>query len=74
MLPFPQFRPYWQSLLELPTQDHYGKAQLLCKQFLLFRESGLDAYYVPFHYLNAKARIVLVGVTPGWNGNGFQWL
>jgi hypothetical protein len=66
MLPFENFSRYWQALLELPTQDRYDKDQLRCERFLLFSESGLEAYYVPFHYLNAKARIVLVGVTPGW--------
>ena len=66
MLPFQQFSRYWQAVLALPTQDRYSKAQLRCDQFLLFSELGLKVYYVPFHHLNVKARIVLVGVTPGW--------
>jgi hypothetical protein len=66
MLPFPQFSRYWKAVLDLPRQDYYSKTDLRCEQFLLFRECGLDAYYVPFHHLNSKARIVIIGVTPCW--------
>jgi hypothetical protein len=66
MLPFQQFSRYWQAVLDLPTQDRYYKAQLCCEQFLLFSQLGLDVYYIPFHHLNIKARIVLLGLTPGW--------
>lgn len=26
----------------------------------------LDVHYAPFHYLNENARVVLMGLTPGW--------
>jgi hypothetical protein len=66
MLPFRQFSRYWKAVLDLPRQEHYQKADLRNERFLLFSDSGLDAYYVPFHHLNSKARIVIVGVTPCW--------
>jgi hypothetical protein len=66
MLPFSRFSRYWKALVDLHVQSHYAKADLLCENFHLFSQSGLDAYYVPFHHLNAKARIVIVGVTPCW--------
>jgi hypothetical protein len=66
MLPFSRFGKYWKAVLDLPRQDQYRSADLRCEQFLLFSECGLDAYYVPFHHLNSKARIVVLGVTPCW--------
>jgi hypothetical protein len=66
MLPFSRFSQYWKAVVDLPRQDHYQTADLRSEQFLLFRQCGLDAYYVPFHYLNSKARIVVIGVTPCW--------
>ena len=29
------------------------------------QDSGLSCYYAPFEYLNTKARLILVGITPG---------
>lgn len=66
MLRVQEFSDYWQALQELPNQDHYSKAQLCQQQFLLFSERGLDVYYAPFHFLNSAARVVVVGLTPGW--------
>jgi hypothetical protein len=66
MLPFSQFSKYWKAVVDLPRQDHYRKTDLRSEDFLLFSDSGVDAYYVPFHHLNSKARIVVVGVTPCW--------
>jgi hypothetical protein len=36
------------------------------KRFLLGREGKLSVYYVPFGSPNRKARVVLVGLAPGW--------
>jgi hypothetical protein len=66
MLPFPQYSRYWQTLLALPTQDEYFRAQLCDKDFLISSDRGLNIYYAPFHFLNANARIILLGITPGW--------
>jgi hypothetical protein len=37
--------------------------------FLLAREGTLSAHYIPFDYLNPGARVVVVGITPGF----LQW-
>lgn len=34
-------------------------------QFCIYKDRQLMAYYVPFDYLNTRARVALVGVTPG---------
>ncbi|MEW6484764.1 MAG: hypothetical protein AB1423_09070 [Pseudomonadota bacterium] len=41
----------------------------LPQEFLLGQEGALAEYYIPFDYLNPAARIVLVGITPGYQ----QW-
>jgi hypothetical protein len=37
--------------------------------FLLAREGRIDAHYIPFDYVNARARVVVVGISPGF----VQW-
>jgi hypothetical protein len=37
--------------------------------FLLAREGRIDAHYIPFDYVNAGARVVVVGISPGF----VQW-
>jgi uracil-DNA glycosylase len=53
-------------LSELPAGD-LGPAELLTPGFLLDEESPLRTYWVPFERLNPTARIVIVGLTPGWS-------
>jgi len=69
MLPRKLFDQFRQAIASLPTKaenERYEKSELLCERFRLFSEAGLDVYYVPFHYMNRKARVVLLGLTPGW--------
>ena len=35
------------------------------KKFLLKKEKNLEIYYAPFDFVNLKAKIVIVGITPG---------
>jgi len=60
---FDRFR---DTLAALPLKPRYEKSDLLIDSFLLFKDRGLDVYYAPFHYLNRAARVVLVGITPGF--------
>ncbi len=63
---FDHFRDAIGALPALPAKATYTKDDILRDDFLLFRDAGLDAYYAPFHRLNHRARVVLVGLTPGW--------
>lgn len=40
------------------------------KEFLLGQDGKLTSHYIPFDYVNAGARVVLVGITPGFT----QWI
>ena len=35
------------------------------KNFLLKKDKNIEIYYAPFDYINSKAKIVIVGITPG---------
>src|SRR2546423_395449 len=61
---FPNFAPL---IAALPDRRSYSKADLLTPMFRLHKERDLEIYYVPLEYLNEKAHIALVGITPGWS-------
>jgi len=60
---FEQFR---DAITSLPLRNEYQREDLICARFRLLTDRGLEVYYAPFHYLNRDARLVLVGLTPGW--------
>ena len=35
------------------------------RKFLLKKEKNIEIYYAPFDYINLKAKIMIVGITPG---------
>jgi hypothetical protein len=35
------------------------------KEFLIKKDGNIEIYYAPFDYLNSKAKIIIVGITPG---------
>jgi len=35
------------------------------KNFLLKKDKNIEIYYAPFDFINSKAKIVIVGITPG---------
>ena len=50
----------------LPLRAKYAQADLLIPELLVEREGRLSMYYAPFDWLNRDARIILLGITPGW--------
>lgn len=50
----------------LPAGERLTREALLTPEFLLHREGRLAIYYAPFDYLNPRAKIILVGITPGF--------
>jgi len=58
-----QFLP---ALATLPTNRRLTKDDLLAAQLLLHQEGPLEIYYAPFDYVNTNAKVVLIGITPGW--------
>jgi hypothetical protein len=58
-----QFLP---ALATLPANRPLTKDDLLAAQLLLHQEGPLEIYYAPFDYVNPDAKVVLIGITPGW--------
>jgi hypothetical protein len=40
------------------------KKSVVSKDFLVNKDGNIEIYYAPFDYINSKAKIVIVGITP----------
>lgn len=59
------FGQYKDKIKNLSKTD---KENILNPQFELFNSSDLTIYYAPHNeYINEKAKILIVGITPGWS-------
>lgn len=62
-----QWRNFLPKILNLTFNRALKKADLLTNEFLIARENELEMYYAPHNdYINQDARIIIVGITPGW--------
>ena len=62
---FPSFR----ALIAGTDPDMIAAPAHIPDEFLLARAGNLSAHYIPFDYVNPAARLVLVGIAPGF----VQW-
>ncbi|HWO97102.1 MAG TPA: hypothetical protein VNM45_12310 [Bacillus sp. (in: firmicutes)] len=54
-------------IIELPNKDKYVKQDLLTPSFLLERKEGISIFYAAHNdIINEKARVFIIGITPGW--------
>lgn len=56
---------YAQRIARLPRRT-LTPADLMIEAFLLERDGDLSVYYIPFGRPNTDARVVLIGITPGF--------
>jgi uracil DNA glycosylase superfamily protein len=63
---FDTFASSVRALPDLPGSQRFTKADLLTPEFCLYQDGPLTVYYAPLDYVNQAARIVIVGITPGW--------
>ena len=40
-------------------------SSIVNKEFLVKKDGNIEIYYAPFDYINSKAKIAIVGITPG---------
>jgi len=59
------FPEYIDAIRELDL-GAVGAPSAIPERFLLGREGRLSAHYIPFEYVNAGARLVIVGIAPGF--------
>ena len=60
------FATFAPQIAALPPDARLTREQLQSPEFLLHRAGRLAIYYAPFDYVNPTARVVLVGITPGF--------
>lgn len=58
---------YRQTILELTEETLLSREEVLASDLLMERSGQLEMYYAPHNeYVNPEARVVIIGITPGW--------
>lgn len=58
---------YIEVIKQLPIKRKYMKDELLISELLVQKEGDIEIYYAPHNeHLNSKAKIFIVGITPGF--------
>jgi hypothetical protein len=65
----PHLLPRFAEAIRAVDLGEVTAAAQIPEAFLLGREGRLATYYIPFESVNPAARVVVVGITPGFN----QW-
>ena len=52
-------------LSQIKTLKKINKSIVTNNKFLINKEGNIKIYYAPFDYVNPKAKIMIVGITPG---------
>jgi hypothetical protein len=52
-------------LKQIKLLKKINKSNIINNEFLVNKESNIEIYYAPFDYINSKAKIMIVGITPG---------
>ena len=42
------------------------RSDLLVEDLVVYKHAAVAIYYAPFDYVNTSARILIAGITPGW--------
>jgi hypothetical protein len=58
------FRRFAPIIRSLSAEELAGAASLY-EKLTLAEDRGVRVCYAPFEYINASARVVIVGITPG---------
>jgi len=60
------FQSYENSLRALALKNTYKKEDLLTKEFLFEKDGKVEVYWAPFEYINKGAKVIILGITPGF--------
>ena len=52
-------------LNQIKALKKINKSIVTNNKFLINKEGNIKIYYAPFDYVNSKAKIMIVGITPG---------
>lgn len=56
---------YQEVIEQLPDQP-WRRKDLLIPELLIETENDLELYYAPYDYINSEAKVMIVGITPGF--------
>ncbi|CAI9395932.1 uracil-DNA glycosylase family protein [Niallia sp. Sow4_A1] len=60
------FENYRSELCKTPLKETYEKRDLMSERFLYAKDEKVEVYWAPFDYINKSAKVVILGITPGW--------
>lgn len=60
-----QIEKYKAFILSLPP-GRLSKEQLFVHDLLLYEQQDMSIYYVPYEYVNTQAKVMMIGITPGF--------
>ena len=60
------FERYLEEMDKIPVKDTYAKRELTTERFLYAKDGKVEIYWAPFDYINKDAKVVILGITPGW--------
>jgi len=60
------FKAYIPRIKKLPVNRTLTQKDLLVNHFRLYSKDAVDVYYAPMGHVRRKAKIIIIGVTPGW--------
>lgn len=56
---------YHEAIRQLPDRS-WRREDLLIPELLMETENNLELYYAPYDYINTAAKVMIVGITPGF--------
>ncbi|MGO4347916.1 uracil-DNA glycosylase family protein [Paenibacillus sp. MCAF9] len=56
----------YKSFIESLPLGSLSKEQLFVEELLLHEEHDMSIYYVPYEYVNIAAKVMIIGITPGF--------
>ena len=67
-MPSSNLHHYLPAIQSLSVEKPLTKSDLLSKEFLMEKNKSIEMYYSPHNeYINSEAKIVIVGITPGFH-------
>src|SRR5262245_9874268 len=62
----PPFEALLPAIMALPAGRPLNREELLVDAFRLHRDRTVEVYFMPTDGLNPAAKLMLLGITPGW--------
>lgn len=63
----PDLEDYYEKIKKLPLKTTYTREELVVPEFLVAAEEEIELYYCTHNeYVNPKAKVFIVGITPGF--------